>query len=368
MNTAKAETGSSGRLVSIDQLRAYAIFGMVIVNATHIFLDPVRPTLAGSPWEEYFGLLLHQLSHHKTGFTFADSIAPLFVFVVGMAMRLSWLKRTARAHDPWAVRRSMAKRFSLLVLIAFAIYPGWLWDALMDIGLAGLLAIMLIDKRPGVRTAAAFAFVAAFQCIHGLTSYGEWSIHGRFSLSDPEYRPLLVRLLPFSEELFRVRLNGGPLGPLSWVMMLLFGANAYDLLAAGNHRKFVGACVVWGIGLCSLALLLQMEWPGVKAAWPLSARTMAAPFPLLASGLCYLQLLGFHLLCDRRGVLIPTFAAVALNPLVIYIAQHLILDVAGRFKPQRLSLAEGVAGLALFWAFFASAAWVMQKKRIYVRL
>jgi predicted acyltransferase len=121
MSTAKAETGSSDRLVSIDQLRAWAIFGMVIVNAKNVFLDPVRPTLAATPFEEYFGLLLHQLSHHDAGFTHADSIAPLSVFVVGMAVRLSWLKTTARAHDPWAVRRSMAKRFALLVLIAFAI-------------------------------------------------------------------------------------------------------------------------------------------------------------------------------------------------------------------------------------------------------
>lgn len=368
MITAKAETGVSDRLVSIDQLRAYAIFGMVIVNAKAFFLDPVQSTLAGSPFAEYFGLLLHQLSHHDAGFTYADSIAPLFVFVVGMAMRLSWLKRTARAHDPWPVRRSMAKRFSLLVLIAFAIYPGWLWDALMDIGLAGLLAIMLIDKRPGVRAAAAFAFVAAFQCIHSLTSYGNWSIHGRFSPTNPEYRPLLVELLPLSKALFRTSLNGGPLGPLSWVMMLLFGANAYDWLASGNRRRFIGACLVWGISLCSLALILQMEWPGVKALWPLSARTMAAPFPLWASGLCFLQLLIFHLLCDRLGVVIPGFAAVALNPLVIYIAQHLILDVADRFTPERLSLAEGVTGLALFWTFFAFAAWFMKKKEIYVKL
>lgn len=368
MINAKVGTGTAGRLVSIDQLRAYAIFGMVIVNAKAFFLDPVQSTLAGSPFAEYFGLLLHQLSHHDAGFTYADSIAPLFVFVVGMAMRLSWLKRTARAHDPWAVRRSMAKRFSLLVLIAFAIYPGWLWDALMDIGLAGLLAIMLIDKRPGVRAAAAFAFVAAFQCIHTFTSYGTWSSFGRFSMDDSGYKPVLVRLLPLHEELFRANLNGGPLGPLSWVMMLLFGANTYDLLAGESRRKFVRTCLLWVFGLCSLALLLQLEWPGVKEAWPFSARTMTAPFPLWATGLCMFQLVGFHLLCDRLGVIIPTFAAVALNPLAIYIAQHLILDVAGGFKPERLRLAEGVAGLALFWILFASAAWFMRKKEIYIKL
>jgi hypothetical protein len=238
----------------------------------------------------------------------------------------------------------------------------------MDIGLAGLLAIMPIDKRPGVRTAAAFAFVTAFQCIHAFTSYGAWSSFGRFSLDDPEYKPLPVRLIPLHEELFRADLNGGPLGLLSWVMMLLFGANAHDLRSGERHRKFVRSCLLWGIGLCSLALLLQLEWPGAKEARPFSARTISAPFPLWATGLCLFQLVGFHLLCDRLGVIIPTFAAVALNPLAIYIAQHLILDVAGRWKPEQFSMAGGIAGLALFWTLFASAAWLMQKKGICVKL
>ena len=112
----------------------------------------------------------------------------------------------------------------LLVLIAFALYAGWIWDALMHIGISGLLAVALIDKKPRTRIIAAFAFVLVYQAVYMLTSYGTWSMNGRFSLENPEYIPLLVRLIPLHGELFAVTLDGGLLGSLSWVMMLLFGS------------------------------------------------------------------------------------------------------------------------------------------------
>ena len=119
-------TGQSKRIPALDQMRGYAILGMLLVNAKGVF-----------------HLQAAQLSHHREMFTYADTIAPLFMFVVGMGMRLSWLRRSA-LDGANVARRAMAKRFSLLVLIAFAIYAGWLWGALMGIGVAGFVA----DRNP----------------------------------------------------------------------------------------------------------------------------------------------------------------------------------------------------------------------------
>lgn len=198
MINSAAATTEPKRIVCIDQLRGYAIFGMLLVNASGIFFEPIEASLEGSSIQGFFEACLYQLSHHRTTFTYADTIAPLFVFVVGMGMRLSWLRRTESAGAS-EVRRSLAKRYSVLVLIAFAVYAGWLWDALMDIGLAGLLALMLIDRKPRTRIIAAFAFVLAYQCIHMFTSYGTWSVHGTFSLDNPDYVPFLVRLVPLED-------------------------------------------------------------------------------------------------------------------------------------------------------------------------
>ena len=351
----------------MDQLRGYAIFGMFLVNARGLFFEPVQAAMEGTSAQGLFEAAMYQLSHHRTTFTYADTIAPLFVFVVGMGMRLSWLRRSSDA-GVWQSRKALVKRYTLLVLIAFALYAGWLWDALMDIGLAGLLAVMLIDKKPRTRILAAFAFVLAYQCIHMFTWYGTWSVHGSFSLDNPDYVPLLVRLTPLNDQIFGTSLNGGPLGPLSWVMMLLFGSYAYDLMKERNEKRFILGCLGWGVGLCALGYMFHCPWPGVKEEWPFSARFMTAPFPLWSTGLCFLQLLAFYLICDKVHLRIPTFTSVGMNPLVIYIAQSLILAVAEGFAPERLSLIAGLIGFALFWGLFAGAAYYMHKKRIYVKL
>ena len=116
------------RIVSVDQLRGYAVFGMLLVNAKALFFTPVKPALEGSTLQGIFETFLYQISHHRTTFTYADTIAPLFVFVVGMGMRLSWLRRSTN-DGAWEARKGLIKRYVFLVLIAFVIYAGWLWDA-----------------------------------------------------------------------------------------------------------------------------------------------------------------------------------------------------------------------------------------------
>ncbi len=151
-------------------------------------------------------------------------------------------------------------------------------------------------------------------------------------------------------------------------MMLLFGSVAYDIMAERNDRKFVLSSLGWGMGLCAAAFVLHVEWPGVKEAWPMSARYMNAPFPLWSTGLCFLQLLAFYIICDKLHLRIPTFTSVGMNPLVIYIAQSLVLDVAEGFAPEKLSLLAGLVGFGVFWAIFAGAAYYMRRKKIYVKI
>jgi predicted acyltransferase len=80
--------GQVKRIPALDQMRGYAIFGMLLVNAKGLF-----------------HLETAQLSHHRESFTYADTVAPLFMFVVGMGMPF-WLRRkvqdgTRRRARPW---------------------------------------------------------------------------------------------------------------------------------------------------------------------------------------------------------------------------------------------------------------------------
>jgi predicted acyltransferase len=359
-----AVTEKSNRIVSMDQLRGYAIFGMILVNAKGMF-----------------GVKFEQISHFQDRFTYADTVAPLFMFVVGMSMRLSWLRRSEQvgAAD---TRKAMFKRFFLLTMMAFALYMGWLWDALMDIGLAGLLAIMLIDKAPKIRVAAAFVMALAYQALVSFTVYGPWIM--RTGKITKENMPYLFKWIPYRGDLFDVAINGGPFGPLSWCFILLLGTIAYDVMSTKDTKKIVITCLSWGLGLCAAAWIVSVPWGETKVLWPISAYHMTLPFPLWSTGLCFLSLLFFHILCDRVGVRIPTFTAVGMNPLFIYILQILVAEtqaprdlvkmIFGWVQTPLLeanpSLATpvGICGILAFYGMLAGLAYVLHRKTIYIKI
>ncbi len=92
------------RLASLDQFRGYTIVGMCLAN----FLAP-------------FAAIHSVLKHNDTYFSYADTIMPGFLFVVGFAFRLTWLKRrrnTARL----ATAASYVRRSGKLLLMSLFIY------------------------------------------------------------------------------------------------------------------------------------------------------------------------------------------------------------------------------------------------------
>lgn len=337
------------RIASIDQMRGFAIFGMLLVD--------------------YFGLFDHtwsQLHHHREGMTFADVIAPAFLFVVGMGMRPSMLRRI-REQGLREARKSMVKRYALLVLVAFTLYTGYLWDALMNIGLAGLLILFVVDKKPHVRAAAGLALLLAYQALFSLTIYGAWLL--RLVEFTDENMPLLVKLFPFGPELMDCPINGGPLGHWSWAVMLVAGTVAYDILATKDARKIVTWCLVLGAVACAAGFALKLPWPGVKEAWPFSKYYMTSPYALWSSGLCFFILLAFYIVCDVWSLRIPHLTAFGMNPLVIYILQWCIMESAGRFIPEETTNWLGIGlGFAVFYAVCYGTAVVLQRKNIFVKL
>ena len=69
------------RLASLDQFRGYTVAGMCLVN----FLAP-------------FAAIHSVLKHNDTYFSYADSIMPSFLFVVGFAFRLTFLNKCDEAE------------------------------------------------------------------------------------------------------------------------------------------------------------------------------------------------------------------------------------------------------------------------------
>ena len=313
------------RIVSIDQFRGYAILGMVFVN----YIDRFNIT----PW---------MLQHHREGMSFNDTIAPIFIFVVGMGFRLSMLRRVEK-EGLGAARRATAKRYLSLAILGFAIYQGYLWDALSDIGLGGLLALMFMDKTPKVRIAVAALFLGLYQAAFSLTPYGQYVMSSS--------------------------LNGGPLGPFSWGFILLMGSVAYDFMATSDSRKVAQAsCLLWGVGLSVLGWALKIEWPGVKAAWPFSQYWMTSPYPLYSTGLCFFTLLFFHYLCDVRRLRFPQLSTLGENPLVLYLAHLLLVEIVALVLPDSASLLAILIGFLCVYGACYALAFGLHHKHIIVKI
>lgn len=340
---------SQTRLASLDQLRGYAIFGMLVVN----YFGHYRAS-----WD--------QLRHHFTGFHYADTIAPLFVFVVGMGLRLSWLRRS-EFMPPAEARRGILKRYAILVLIAFAVHAGYLWDALMYIGLAGLVGLWLVDKSPGVRLVAGLAGLTIFQAVFSFTSYGDWLI--RDITYDGDNMPLIVKAIPLGPTLFDVRINGGPLGFVAYVFTLMCGTLTYDLFRTRNTRVILGGCLSMGVVLFLAGLASREEWGGLKSYWPYSQFFMTAPYVLSSTGLAFLTAAALYLLNDVLKIRIPHFTSFGMNPLFIYIVHFLLLDVILRFYGGDSENWPVI--FAIFLAFYAvcyGLAYTLHRKEIYIKL
>jgi predicted acyltransferase len=261
---------SKGRIASLDQYRGYAIFGMLLVNFFGHY-DTKWVQIMEASWlkdalQWIFGVQLH---HHGEYMTYADTIAPIFMFVVGIGMRLSWTRRVQHV-EPGQARKAMAKRYFTLVLIAFAIYTGWLWDALMNIGLAGLVALLIVDKKWYVRVAYALGLLVAYQLIFSNTSYGEWLLRmGKYG-RDLDW-PFITTFIPLRGDLLSVQINGGLIGHWGWATMLIFGTIAYDIMATRDSKKIVS-------GLLGMGLLLTVAGWGARAVGTKAYYAEAEPY------------------------------------------------------------------------------------------
>ncbi len=275
------------RLQSLDQFRGWAIVGMIAVN----FLGRFAVTPAF-------------LKHWRVGFTFADSIMPMFLFAAGMGMFMSF-RRQAESDGSRSARLAVVKRCFFLLLIGVVLYgvPGIfekgivfflrriMWDALTHIAFASILAMVVIHKSAYWRVGAAVIYLLTFQLISDHAGYGSW--------------------------VWERSLDGGPLGPLSWAFPLLLGTLMPDILKQKPSR-ISWMCLGWGVGLLLLGYLLSFNWQ-------YSQRRMTCSYSIAATGLSFLIYLGLYFLADILKRPLPHLSTFGKNSIAIYVALHILI-------------------------------------------
>jgi predicted acyltransferase len=139
------------RLVSLDVVRGITIAGMILVN---------HP---GS-WGNKYGMLGHA---QWNGWTPTDLVFPFFLFIVGVAMTLSFDRRLAKGHSRVRLFEHVVRRSLMLFLLGLIMYgfPNWrlIWPFILFI--IGLSFLFMKEppfswgETPKQASMSAFAWV-----------------------------------------------------------------------------------------------------------------------------------------------------------------------------------------------------------------
>jgi predicted acyltransferase len=316
-----APRGDLDRVMSVDVLRGFDMFWLV--GGTGFMMAVVR--LCGEPLR---GRLLPQFEHPKwMGFTFYDTIFPLFVFVVGMSVVFS-LAKLLREKGKAAAYRRILRRAVLMFLLGL-FYAGGMTNPISDIRWLGVLQ----------RLALCYLFAGILFCHlswRGLLAVcvafllGYWALlcfvplpgHDAvmWTETDNWANYLDALFLPGRKH------NGAwdPEGLLSTfpaVSTCLLGVLAAQFLlneSTAPSRKVL-YLVGGGLLMAAAGALWGLQFPIIKKIWTSSY--------VLAAGGYSLTLLGlFYLVVDVWKIRWWTapFIWIGMNPLTIYLVRNMV--------------------------------------------
>lgn len=365
--TAAGPTEPAPRLVSLDQFRGYTVLGMLLVNFVGSFAA-VRATLP-------------VLAHHHTYCSYADTIMPQFLFAVGYAFRLTFVKRRDASGTRDAYRHAVRRNLGLL-LVAFAVYAvgsrweSWgdaaqrdavllrwakqdLFQTLAHIAVTSLWVLPVIAAGPRVR----IGFAALSGGLHFALSYG---FNYRWVNTPPN------------------GVDGGPLGFLTWAIPLLAGAFACDLYRATPTRpRLCARLALSGAALAALAYGLSCVHlaPADTDRWRFDVTSSAAPPPLVhvgskpptndlftmsqrsgsltytlfGAGVSLVLLSLFVLACDVYSLRAGVFRTLGSNALAAYVIHGIVFAAVKPFVPRDAPLwyviASCAAAILICYAF-----------------
>ena len=108
----------SERLLSLDFFRGLTMF-LLVVAITGFFSCLTSPKLEGT----FIYAIGKQFDHHPWhGLRFWDLIQPFFMFIVGVAMPLSYSKRIRKGATHKEIRNHIVRRSVLLLLLGWGLY------------------------------------------------------------------------------------------------------------------------------------------------------------------------------------------------------------------------------------------------------
>jgi predicted acyltransferase len=366
---AEVKEKGSGRLLSLDFYRGLTMF-LLIAEFSHLFTYMVSDELEGS--------LIYQLGmqfHHVQweGMHFWDLIQPFFMFIVGVAMPISFGNRMKKGATYSALGKHALKRAFLMVLLGWALYcidPGKIvfrfQNVLAQLGVAYVLAFLIIRKKPSIQIGFSILLILMSE---GL--YRFFSLEGfdQAFVAGENFGAWFNILIAGSED-------GG-----HWAMFnaiptaahTIWGVLAGQLLLSEitNKKKLQFLVIAGTIGL--------IVGYGLSGVTPIIKRISTSTFVFASGGWSILALALCYWVIDvkgyKKGVL--TFAIVGMNPLFIYLFAHvggadLIKEIALPFSNALFGWTGALGAHILLSSVVLFLLWYicywMYKNKIFIRI
>jgi predicted acyltransferase len=292
---------AGARVHSLDLLRGAAIVGMVLVNQPAVGPPYLYRQLTHSPWN---------------GWTFADTVFPVFLFVVGAAMafsrRQNWWRRAAIL---FAV--GLALNALPLLLAGDGMSHLRIMGVLQRIAIAGLLAA-LISRRVADRhvlPVAAAMLLATWAVLAWVPVPG----HAAGTLTPDVNLPgWLDRHILGIRHMYPA--GGGGYDPEGLFGCIPAAAGVLIGFWAGQQAR-AGRWVLLALGGAGGVVVGQV-W---SHTLPINKRLWTPSFVVFMSGLALLALVALHLFARRALPL----RVVGANPFVVYVGSETTGEVVG---------------------------------------
>jgi heparan-alpha-glucosaminide N-acetyltransferase len=318
-NDAAASAPAGDRLVSLDAYRGFTMLAMASagMGMAHLRNDP------------RWGTLADQFEHREwLGCTFWDLIQPSFMFIVGVAMSISYAKRQDEGQSWWGQWGHAILRAALLCLIGFVLDGRIQFiRVLQQIAIGYLIVFPFVPLGPWMQGIVALFLLgghtAAYQIYGHSLGVDPWLREQNFGHSIDLWLRDHFYLAPPAW-------NYVTFNAISSAATILFGVLAGELLrsGAGTAKKLL---VLTLVGLGALVLGWSLSggdaWAPISfsTAVPMVKRLWTSSFAIFAAGWTCLMLAAFYLIIDiwRFRTWSFPFVVVGMNSIAMYTAASL---------------------------------------------
>jgi predicted acyltransferase len=268
------------RMLSLDVFRGLTIAGMILVNN------------AGN-WNAVYGPLKHADWH---GWTMTDLVFPFFLFIVGVAMTLSFAKRIARGDSRSALFRQVIRR-SLIIFLLGLLLAGFPYFDFSKIRIPGVLqriavcyfcaAVIYLTTRLRAQIAWTLGLLATYWLLVVAVPVPG---HGAGVLTPEGSLEAYIDSMLLSGHTYQAR----PWDPEGTVSTLPAIATALLGVLTGHWLRAARSAALRVLGLLGgglvgvgAGLLMDIWLPINKNIWTSSYSVFTAGMALLFLGACY---------------------------------------------------------------------------------